>query len=142
MIGPPYFKVFCMPLPMLLRILCKGVELGSVLSSDRDVLFIDDLINACDLALQNIDTTRGKVYNIGGGQDFTLSLVELIKILEDALNKKIPLEFCDLRPGDQPVYISNTQKAAQEFGWKPQVSPREGVSRLIGWIQDNPSQFE
>lgn len=107
----------------------------------RDVLFIDDLLNAYDLAIQNIEKTKGQVYNIGGGPGFTLSLLELVKMLENNFNKKIPLSFTDWRPGDQFVYISNIDKAEIDFKWKPAVGPEEGLKKLSLWIWENKELF-
>ena len=107
----------------------------------RDVLFIDDLVNAFDLAIQNIQTTSGQVYNIGGGPQNQLSLLELIAHLESEFGRKIESSFADWRPGDQPVFVCNIEKAKQEFGWEPKTSVPEGVKKLAGWVRDNPALF-
>lgn len=103
----------------------------------RDVLYIDDLVEAFDLAVEHIEITRGQVYNIGGGPQNTLSLLELISLLEDIYGKKINCSFADWRPGDQLVYISDVRKARAHFGWRPRTSPAEGVKRLVSWIEEN-----
>lgn len=108
----------------------------------RDVLFIEDLVRAYDLALQNIEKTKGQVYNVGGGPDKTLSLLELLDYLEKYFAKKIDRKFTDWRPGDQQVYISDIRKAKAEFGWEPEFSPSEGLQKLISWISANESLFE
>lgn len=108
----------------------------------RDVLYIDDLIRAFEMAIENIEKTKGNIYNIGGGPEFTLSLLELIELLEDRLGCKIPLQFGEWRPGDQPVYISNIHKAYKDFGWTPQISPPEGIDKLISWVRENCELFE
>jgi len=81
----------------------------------RDVLFIDDLFNAWDQSVKHIDVCSGQVFNIGGGINFTMSLLELLAYLERFLNKKIKYKFGDRRPGDQPVYISDIDKAQDIF---------------------------
>ncbi len=103
----------------------------------RDVLFVEDLFNAWDLATKNIDKTRGEVFNVGGGANYTMSLLELIALLEQKLNKKIDLKFSDWRPGDQPVYVSDIAKAKNVLDWEPKVTPAAGVSKLIDWTNDN-----
>lgn len=103
----------------------------------RDVLFIDDLVRAYDAARSDIDTTSGRVYNIGGGPENTISLLDLLGHLEDRLGREIPVEFDDWRPGDQPVYVSDISRAEEEFGWSPQVEWREGVDRLLAWVQEH-----
>ena len=102
----------------------------------RDVLFISDLLKAYDLALTNIQKTKGKAYNIGGAS-FSLSIWELFEILEKLSNKKFKYSFGDWRPGDQKAYISDISKAEKDFGWLPTVSPQEGVEKLYSWILEN-----
>jgi CDP-paratose 2-epimerase len=103
----------------------------------RDILFIDDLVNAFDMAYQNIEKTSGQIYNIGGGPDNTLSLLELLGILEKSTGKKIDVGFSDWRPGDQKVFISNIQKALTDYGWMPEISVNAGVRKLYDWVSQN-----
>lgn len=103
----------------------------------RDVLYIDDVLNAYDAALTNINTTRGKAYNIGGGLDYSLSIWELFEIIEKLDNNKFKYSFGDWRPGDQKAYISEISKAKRDFNWSPKVSPQEGVAKLYQWIKEN-----
>jgi CDP-paratose 2-epimerase len=108
----------------------------------RDILFIDDLLRAYELAYENRDQIAGKVYNIGGGPKNTLSLHELIRYLEKLKGETIPLAYDDWRPGDQKVFIGNISLAGNDFGWKPVVTPDEGVGRLYKWIVENKDLFE
>ena len=103
----------------------------------RDVLFIDDLIAAYDMAWQQIGVTAGQVFNIGGGAENTMSLLELLGILRTTLSIDLPVAHADWRPGDQPVYVSDIAKAGSVFGWRPNTSCREGVAKLIAWVQAN-----
>lgn len=108
----------------------------------RDVLFVDDLVKSYDRAIDQIEVTAGQIYNIGGGSEYTLSLLELLDILQEKLDKKIDYRFEDWRPGDQPVYISDIRKAKEEMGWEPSVGVRDGTSRMIGWIKENRTLIE
>ena len=103
----------------------------------RDVLYIDDLISAFDLAFKNIEKTRGKAYTIGGGPKASLSIWELFEILEKLSGKKFSYKFGRWRPGDQKIYISDVTSAKKDFGWSPTISPKEGVARLYNWISQN-----
>ena len=100
----------------------------------RDVLFVEDLVRAYDTAVTNIGKAAGKIFNVGGGPKFTLSLLELLALLEKKLGKEIPYTSADWRPGDQPVYVSNISKINKELGWKPKIDVQEGTSRMIDWI--------
>lgn len=100
----------------------------------RDVLYVRDLVEAYDLAIKKIGTAAGQIYNLGGGPRFTLSLLELLDILEAKLGKKIPRRFADWRPGDQPVYISNIAKIKRHLGWEPTTDVAAGTDQMVGWI--------
>lgn len=108
----------------------------------RDILYIEDLTNALKMAIEKIDITKGRVYNIGGGTTNTMSLLELIAYLEEFLGKKLSFTYDDWRPGDQKVFISNVQKAKREFGWAPKTCPREGVKKLVAWVKENQKMIE
>jgi len=107
----------------------------------RDVLFIDDLVDAYEAALSNIDKIKGQAFNIGGGPKNTMSLLELISFLEQFFGKKIPIKFSDWRPGDQPVFVCDISKAKRTFGWKPKTSPEKGVEMLYEWVKNNKNLF-
>ena len=108
----------------------------------RDILFIEDLIRAFELAEENIETIKGQVYNIGGGFKNSISLLELIDYLEEILGKKIEFKFDAWRQGDQKVYISNIQKAKKDFGWAPLISKEDGLRKLCDWVVKNQDMFE
>jgi CDP-paratose 2-epimerase len=99
----------------------------------RDVLYVEDLVEAYDAFLQS--DLRHAVYNIGGGNTYTLSLLELLTMLEAYTGKKCQVSFSDWRPSDQKVYISNIEKIRRELRWTPKVSSEEGVAKLVEWVR-------
>lgn len=104
----------------------------------RDLLYIDDLLLAFDLALRHIDKTKGEVYNIGGGIDNTISIwIEFKPILEQLTGKKIKETFSNWRPGDQPIYVSDVEKAKRDFGWEPRININDGLEMIYSWIKAN-----
>jgi CDP-paratose 2-epimerase len=103
----------------------------------RDLLFVDDLIAAMDLACVNIKDTTGKIYNIGGGPENAVSVIQLIEYLKKHVNPKLSVGFSEWRPGDQLVYISDIRKAKSDFGWQPNVNWVDGVKRLVTWVREN-----
>ena len=107
----------------------------------RDVLFIDDLIDAYQLALRRLDRCAGNVYNIGGGAGNQMSLLELLDYLRGLTGKSIRTGFGPWRPGDQPVFVCDIRKAARDFGWKPKVGVRQGVQKLHSWVAANRGLF-
>ena len=108
----------------------------------RDALYVTDLVEAYDAAVRNIETTAGRAYNVGGGAANTLSLLELVGMLNRHFGRKLQCSFEDWRPGDQPVFVSNIARAAADFGWAPRTGVEKGLGRLIGWIQANEALFE
>jgi len=100
----------------------------------RDVLFVNDLVDAYLHAVAQIDRTSGTVYNIGGGPTNQLSLLELLTFLENRLGRKIPVRYADWRPGDQRVFIADITKAQRDFGWAPKVDIDMGLAQLYEWV--------
>jgi len=107
----------------------------------RDVLYIDDLITAFAIALDKSSRLKGEVFNIGGGPKNILSLLELLDLLEQLSGKRSKLRFEDWRPSDQKVYITKINKAKEKLGWKPAVTPRQGVQKLLTWVTENRQLF-
>jgi CDP-paratose 2-epimerase len=107
----------------------------------RDTLWIDDLIDAYEKALDRIDVVKGQVFNVGGGPSNTLSLLELVAILEQHCGRPMTPGFADWRPGDQPVFVADIRKAERMLDWSPKVATADGVARLLAWIGENRSLF-
>jgi CDP-paratose 2-epimerase len=101
----------------------------------RDLLFVEDLVNALLLAQKNIGTLAGESFNVGGGPDNAVSLLELIDIIGELSGDKPKVDFDDWRPGDQRYYVSNTEKIQQATGWRPQIGVHGGVGRLYEWLR-------
>ena len=101
----------------------------------RDILWVEDLVEAYDRAWKR--DKAGQIYNMGGGSENTLSLLELVEMLNELQPSSMPLTFSDVRQGDQPVYIANAMKARHDLAWSPLISPIVGVERLHAWVQAN-----
>ncbi len=100
----------------------------------RDLLYIDDLITAFDKASNSSAKIKGNVYNIGGGINNSLSLKECLGYIEDILGKNLKVEFKAPRQGDQAYYVSDTQKAKQDFNWQPTTTIETGLNLLFTWL--------
>ncbi|MCZ2121951.1 MAG: GDP-mannose 4,6-dehydratase [Anaerolineales bacterium] len=108
----------------------------------RDVLHVEDLLNAYDLAIEKIEIAKGQVYNMGGGTSNVLAIwSEFGPIIERLLGKKLDVKRGDWRPGDQKVFYADYRKAERELGWKPQISLEEGIERLFQWVRENKELF-
>ncbi len=103
----------------------------------RDVLHVDDLVRAFDLAFRTAPRTHGGIYNIGGGPELQLSVLQLVQMLETRLNRPLAPAFADWRPGDQKIYVSDIRKARADFQWRPAVGVEKGIGDLIEWVRQN-----
>jgi len=107
----------------------------------RDVLYVSDLIKAYNSFIEKANQIKHDVFCMGGGVDNTLSLLELLEILEQETGKKIEKEFHNWRPSDQKVYISDVTKARKKLDWNPEITPIKGVKMIIDWVSKNLSYF-
>ncbi|NSW51929.1 MAG: GDP-mannose 4,6-dehydratase [Anaerolineae bacterium] len=108
----------------------------------RDVLFVDDLLNAYDAAINNINTSAGEVFNVGGGPKNTMSIwVEFSQFLSDLAGRPIPVSYHPWRPGDQKIYVSDIRKANAVLGWTPHIDVKNGLLRLFQWATEHQYLF-
>ena len=101
----------------------------------RDVLHVDDLIEAMLAAMGRIDEFAGRAFNIGGGPDNTVSLLELLDLIGQLCGEVPQVDVGDWRVGDQRWYVSDTRAFQQATGWSTTVDVAEGVQRLYLWLQ-------
>ena len=108
----------------------------------RDILYVDDLVEAYDLAIQKVQVTAGEIYNIGGGAKNSISIwKEFGPMVEELIGKKVSVSHLPERPGDQPIFIADLRKAQKDFGWKPKIEYKEGVNRLFLWLKEHEKIF-
>jgi len=105
----------------------------------RDMLYVDDLVDAFNCFI-NSKLERG-LFNIGGGPNNTISLLEFLDELEKLAGKRPKVNFSDWRPSDQKAYISDTSKLENTLHWKAKTSVRDGIKKLFDWVKGNESYF-
>lgn len=105
----------------------------------RDVLFVDDVIQAYDTFLNS--KLKHGVFNLGGGTKNSLSLIELMDLLEKYSGKRSSVKYEDWRPSDQKVFIADITKVKNALGWAPKIGVEEGVKRLADWVEQNKGLF-
>lgn len=109
----------------------------------RDMLYVGDLLDAYEAAVARIETLAGRVYNIGGGPQRSLSVwAEFGPLLEKLLGRKIVVNYGPWRPGDQKVCIYDISKAERELSWKQNLQLKDGIKNLVDWVVANRSLFE
>lgn len=104
----------------------------------RDVLHVDDLLDAYDLAVERIEVASGAVYNVGGGAENQLAVwAEFGPMLERLLGRTVPVAWGDWRAGDQRVFCADIRKIGRELGWVPATSCARGIAGLFAWVRDH-----
>ncbi|MFL5304289.1 MAG: SDR family NAD(P)-dependent oxidoreductase [Polyangia bacterium] len=107
----------------------------------RDALFVDDLVDAMQLARRALEQRRddvvGHAFNIGGGPAHAVSLLELVDQITASIGTRPELKFGPWRPGDQRYYVSNTAKFRRATGWSPRVGVGQGLERLVAALRSD-----
>ena len=107
------------------------------------MLHVRDLIRAYEAAWQHLDVASGQVFNVGGGPDNTISIwTETGPMLEELSGHPIKVTSSAWRPGDQPVFITDSTKAKTLLGWTPQIKLWDGMQELWKWVNANRALFE
>ncbi|HEY0872057.1 MAG TPA: NAD-dependent epimerase/dehydratase family protein [Vicinamibacterales bacterium] len=102
----------------------------------RDVLHVEDLMDAYDAAIERIDVARGKAYNVGGGSPNRLAVwAEFGPMLERLVGRPIPVSWAPWRAGDQRVFHADIRRAVQDLGWEPRIGLDRGLQELFDWVQ-------
>ena len=100
----------------------------------RDALYVGDAVAAWLGALDQIDAVSGRVFNLGGGPESSISLRELIALISDLGHGEPDVRFEGWRPGDQRWYISDTRAISEALGWSPRTGFKEGLAALESWL--------
>lgn len=104
----------------------------------RDVLF------ATDAARAFVDFSAGGeagVYNVGGGPEHAISLVECLRLIEAASGRRSELRFEPARFGDLSWFVCDVRRAREAFGWRPRVRPEAGVREIVAWVDAHRALF-
>ncbi|MQY78287.1 MAG: NAD-dependent epimerase/dehydratase family protein [Bacteroidetes bacterium] len=103
----------------------------------RDVLHAEDMKRLYFAAVEHIDDVRGKAFNIGGGMENSLSLLELFGFLEKELDVKMAYTKLPWRKSDQKVFVADIDKTKRLVGWNADIDKRIGVKMLLDWLMGN-----
>jgi CDP-paratose 2-epimerase len=101
----------------------------------RDILFAEDLVDALLGLIGKLDRLGGQVFNVGGGPDNTVSLLELLDLIAEIHGHRPEIRFAPARTGDQRYYVSDTRKLSAAIGWQPRHSVGAGVLSMYEWLQ-------
>ena len=100
----------------------------------RDILDVDDAVDAYLALWRGIDQVRGRAFNLGGGVDNAVSLRQIIAHIGACLERPVALETADWRAGDQRYFVADSRALAQAVTLKPRKPWRQGVADLADWL--------
>lgn len=102
----------------------------------RDVLHAEDMTSLYFTALINAEKIAGRAFNIGGGIDNSLSLLELFEILSENIGQNLEFQKIPKRESDQRVFIADISKISESIDWRPQVNAKNGIALMMEWIEN------
>lgn len=121
----------------------KYIGYGGMGKQVRDLLHVDDLLELIDYQLKHFSSLSGEVFNVGGGADISLSLLETTKICQQLTGHEIPIEgVAEERPGDTPVFITDASIVCQRTGWIPQKTTYQTLEEIYRWIAEHEAQLK
>ena len=100
----------------------------------RDVLYAEDMNRLYFSALTHIDRAKGQAFNIGGGAENSLSLLELFSLLEQHLGTTLTYKMLPVRERDQRVFIADLTKAQTLLDWQPVTALSQGIKKMTQWV--------
>lgn len=106
----------------------------------RDAIHVDDLLQLVLYQLDHFAELDGETFNAGGGADFALSLLETTQLCQQITGRRITIEKVEKeRPGDIPVFITDSTRVMRKTGWRPVISPATALQQIHQWIVENES---
>jgi len=103
----------------------------------RDIIYADDMVNLYFKALDVIEKISGNAFNVGGGMENSLSLLELFNFLEEELKVKLNYKVLPPRESDQKVFVADISKISKLTGWAPKIDKFQGIRKMIVWSKNN-----
>lgn len=105
-------------------------------SSRRDYTYVADIVSGVVAAIERVRPGAFEIYNLGGTQ--TISLAELISVVETTVGKRAVIERQPDQPGDVPITYANIDRARAALGYQPTTTVAQGIPRQWAWVQGLP----
>lgn len=121
----------------------KYIGFGGEGKQVRDLLHVDDLFNLIDIEVSRLPELNGKIYNVGGGKEVSLSLYETTKLCQEITGNKIKIgSDLNTRPGDISIYLSDNSKVTKELSWLPKKTAKSVLSNIFTWVNNNKMELK
>jgi CDP-paratose 2-epimerase len=101
----------------------------------RDILHAEDMVTLYLEATRCIPHIAGNAFNIGGGVENSLSVLELMKMIEVTIGFKPRVRHIDVRASDQKYFVADITKIQSAIGWKPLISKEDGIKKMMIWVE-------
>lgn len=109
----------------------------------RDLLCIEDLLTLIDYQLNRFTELDGETFNVGGGLNYSLSLLETTQLCEEITGNQIKIHSApENRPGDVPLFITDSSKLMQRTGWQPKIDSKATLQSIFEWIHQNEESLQ
>lgn len=106
----------------------------------RDLLHVEDLVRLINYQLEHLAELNGEIFNVGGGFRNSISLVETTKLCQEITGECIEINaLLEERPGDIPIFITDSSRVIEKTGWKPTIEPKDALQDIYEWIFANES---
>jgi CDP-paratose 2-epimerase len=112
------------------------IDIYGIGKQTRDILFSDDVVQLYYKAMDRFDVLKGEAFNIGGGAENSISLLELFDVLKEKTGNEIKYRTNTMRKSDQKVYISKINKISNAIEWVPDISLDAGLDLMLEWVRD------
>jgi CDP-paratose 2-epimerase len=103
----------------------------------RDLLHVSDAVRCYVAAYEHIASARGQAFNIGGGIENSMSLLELLQYLEKRLDIKLNYTHLPWRQSDQKFFVADNSKALKLIHWEPHTTREQGIETVLNWESSN-----
>jgi CDP-paratose 2-epimerase len=103
----------------------------------RDVLHVEDAVAAYRTVFENIDRVKGQAFNLGGGPLNAVSILTVLREIENLIGRPVEIRFDEWRAGDQYFFVADTGRLERTLGWQASIKWRDGIRHLAKWLAAN-----
>jgi CDP-paratose 2-epimerase len=125
----------------LSAILNKSIEIQGSGTQTRDMLWFSDVYSAGKLAMEHIEKCKGEIFNLGGGRENAISVLEAANLIGEILGRKVETTFGPGRKFEDPIFITDYNKFKTITGWESKVKVKEGIEKIIEWAEINKQEL-